>query len=88
VALGVIKFGENIITETDSVEIIDLESTLTSCQPLPNYPNKVHGPIGGLGFNVEPLICGGYPNCSSCFSYQNNAWKEATQAQSFRCQIY
>ena len=87
VALGVVKPGGNITTETDSVEIIDLESTLTSCQPLPNYPNKVYGPIGGLGFSEEPLICGGQPSISYCYYYQNNTWKESTQAQSHRCQF-
>jgi hypothetical protein len=88
VALGVNKSGGNLTTEMDSVEIIDLESPLTSCQPLPNYPNKVYGAIGGLGFSEEPLICGGYPNFSYCYSYQNNGWKESSQAQSLRCLIF
>lgn len=62
----------------NTVEVIDLEYSSTSCQQLANYPHSVEGSIGGLDFSNNPLICGGkerpFAYYSDCFSYKQNQW--------------
>jgi hypothetical protein len=44
---------------------------------MPNFPAKVHGATGGLGFKGNPIICGGYQNSTfskSCYCFENNKW--------------
>ncbi len=61
------------------MEVIDLEYSDTTCQQLANYPREVEGPIGGLDFLDNPLVCGGAGQhvttfYSECFSYKQNQW--------------
>jgi hypothetical protein len=73
VGSGVTKNGK-----TGTVEIIDLESPHTTCKNLKNFPLPSEGPLGGLGFQDEPMICGGRENVmkyySNCFTLKNNEW--------------
>ncbi len=74
VGLGYVSGDE----PTNTIEIIDLESTLTACKNLPNSQLESWGSFGGLGFQDKPLICGGYnssPKYSNkCFSLEGNEW--------------
>jgi N-acetylneuraminic acid mutarotase len=61
--------------EVVTCEVIDLQSSSTTCQNLPDFP--VFIAIGGLGLKENPIICGGFqsgtiPN--SCSSLENNEW--------------
>jgi hypothetical protein len=60
-----------------TVEVIDLESSKTTCKNLPNFPIDVFSSFGGLGFEEKPLICGGRTNVGStneCFTLKDNVW--------------
>jgi hypothetical protein len=62
---------------TDTCEVIDLESSTTTCKNPQNFPESVYAPIGGLGFKENPIICGGVRNGSpsnTCVSLENNEW--------------
>jgi hypothetical protein len=63
---------------TNNIEIIDLESELTTCQNLTNFPLELRGSFGGLGFQDKPMICGGYNSSAKysdkCFSLEGNEW--------------
>lgn len=50
------------------------------CQPpIKDYSEELSGAIGGLGYNNEPIICGGFNETNdiyqSCNAYVNNQWK-------------
>ena len=58
-----------------SVEVIDLNSTLTSCATPKHYPLAVRGTVGGLIDNEIPLVCGGQvPANNLCFQYTQGSW--------------
>ena len=60
-----------------TVEVIDLESSTTTCKNLPNFPIKVFASFGGLGFEEKPLVCGGYFNggyTNKCYTLKDNVW--------------
>jgi hypothetical protein len=63
---------------TNNIEIIDLESELTTCQNLTNFPLALEGSFGGLGFQEKPIICGGRDedrkDSNKCFSLEGNEW--------------
>ncbi len=42
-----------------TVEIVDLSSSTTVCDNLPNYPYAIRGTSGGLLDKKNPLVCGG-----------------------------
>jgi hypothetical protein len=46
-------------------EVIDLEDSNNICQDLEDYPNG-DGAVGGLLNQVDPLVCGGGPQCIFC----------------------
>ncbi len=63
--------------DIDTCEVINLESSATTCKNLPNFPATFYGAIGGLGFNENPIICGGNQNntfSNRCYSLENNEW--------------
>jgi N-acetylneuraminic acid mutarotase len=70
--------GKAATGATDSVEIIDLESPTTTCRILPDFPTNVTGAIGGLGFQDNPIICGGLNASTSytnkCYSFNVSEW--------------
>ena len=46
--------------ELDEIEIIDLQSKDTKCDNMAKFPVRTLGAIGGLDYNDNPLICGGW----------------------------
>jgi hypothetical protein len=86
VAFGINPYSTN---ETETVEVIDLEYPSKTCKNLPNFPLPLHGAFGGLGFQDEPIICGGkreeledkgqrlefpFYYLNKCFSLKGNEW--------------
>ncbi len=70
--------GFTLDGKRNSIEIIDLESSTSVCSNLKDFPEPTHGAIGGLAFNNNPLICGGYKTdgiAEDCFSWQNSGWQ-------------
>ena len=63
---------------TDSIEIIDLSSPNTTCKNLPNFPQTLEKPFGGLGFQDRPNICGTeddtYNQTNKCYSLEGKEW--------------
>jgi hypothetical protein len=58
-------------TETDTCEVISLDSPAKTCKNLPNFPEqKVFEAFGGLGLNDNPVIC----TFTSCYTLKKNAW--------------
>jgi hypothetical protein len=77
--------GEN--PYTDTCEVINLASSASTCKNPQNFPAKVSGAIGGLGFKGNPILCGGYQNSVSsnkCYSLENNAWVSSASMHSVR----
>ncbi len=63
--------------DTDTCEVINLASSASTCKDPLNFPAKVFGAIGGLGFKGNPIICGGVQNgvlSNKCYSLENNEW--------------
>jgi hypothetical protein len=54
--------GSAISGYTDSVEIVDLESTKSNCGKLASLPAKVFAPTGILGDDGKAVVCGGTLN--------------------------
>jgi len=67
--------GISVTGTLKDVEIIDLETPLLNCENIAQLPNAVEGAVGGITFNNEPLICGGFPYNKDCYVLQDNAWK-------------
>ena len=57
-----------------SVEVVDLNSTTTTCKSLPDFPLNLRGSYGDLIDGKTPLVCGGY-NSKSCYVYSDEGWK-------------
>jgi hypothetical protein len=60
---------------SDTCEVIDLDSTSTTCKDPPNFPATVNVAIGGIGFKENPIICSGFQNTfysNRCFSLEIN----------------
>jgi hypothetical protein len=62
----------------DTCEVLNLNSSATTCQNPPNLPQTVYAAIEGLGFKENPIICGGWQSNLSysdrCYSLENNEW--------------
>jgi hypothetical protein len=43
----------------NSAEVIDLETSATTCDNFTPFPHYFTGGVGGLGFRNEPLTCQG-----------------------------
>jgi len=74
-----VAVGSTSAVRTVNVEIIDLSSTKTICQPLKNSPLKVAASVGTLGSHRKPIICGGYITSvveKKCYSYYDGNWIE------------
>ncbi len=71
----------------DTCEVINLESTTTTCKNPPNFPAKLEGAIGGIGFKGKAIICGGDQNgayTNRCYSLENNEWVSSVSMNSAR----
>lgn len=70
-----IGVGIGAIGSLDDFEVIDIDSSSTTCEKIANYPNPVYSAVGALGPNDQPLICGGVPHNKECYSLQNGRWQ-------------
>ena len=55
-----------------------MESSASNCSNLKNFPESTSTAIGGLEFNDNPVICGGftYPETKKeCFSWLDSTWQ-------------
>jgi hypothetical protein len=74
---------------TDTCEVINLASSASTCKNTPNFPALVSGPIGGLGFKGNPILCVGYQNSAysnKCYSLEINEWVSSASMNSVRVQ--
>jgi len=71
--------GQSGKGHTDEIEIIDLESPASICPNLPKYPMQIVGSVGGLYFQEQPYICGGFvkEEVNDCNYFENGEWKPA-----------
>ena len=85
---GFTKLLVGVGFENSKVEVIDLESSSTSCKDLPNFPFNIWNAIGGLGLEDRPLICGGFNGrfSNKCFTLDANGdeWISSTDLSSER----
>jgi len=51
-----------------------LESSLSNCSNLKDFPASTYGAISGLDFNDNPVICGG-AYTQECLSWQDSIWQ-------------
>ena len=61
-----------------TVEIIDLESSASSCANLGDFPKSRYTSIGGLDFNDNPMLCAGYEFLDAkedCFTWKDSSWQ-------------
>jgi hypothetical protein len=68
-------------------EVINLQSSATTCKNLPNFPSTFHAAIGGLGFKENPIICGGEQSdrvSNKCYSLENSEWVSSVSMKSAR----
>jgi len=57
-----------------TVEVVDLNSSTTSCKLLPDYPLTLRGSYGDLVGGQIPLVCGGVV-AADCYMFTNGSWK-------------
>ena len=62
------------------IEVLDMNSTTTTCNNFDDYPFEIHWATGGL-FLGNPLICGGSKNAQNhndvtneCYMYDGESW--------------
>ena len=67
----------------NSVEIIDLSSSSTTCQDLTDFPKDGSHFIGGLTSKKNPIICGG-SRLNDCYFYENEVWTFSPTTKSVR----
>ena len=64
--------------EPYKVEVIDLETSSTTCSGIVDYPLALDGGVGALLPNQQPLVCGGrdsgYVRQNACYSLENGQW--------------
>ncbi len=75
------------IPAINSCEVVNIESSATTCKNPPNFPATFYDAIRGLGFKENPIICGGYQNdtrSNSCYALENNEWISSFSMNSVR----
>ncbi len=73
--------------ETSTCEVINLESSATTCKNPPNFPASIYAANGGWGLQKSPIICGGIQNLTfsnRCYSLENNEWVSSFSMNSTR----
>jgi hypothetical protein len=74
-------------SDADTCEVINLASSASTCKNPPNFPARVWGAIGGLGFKGNPILCGGVQNdvgSNKCYTLENNEWVSSASMKSVR----
>jgi hypothetical protein len=51
--------GDLELEDLKSAEVIDLETSATTCDDFTSFPTTFKGGVGGLGFSDEPFTCQG-----------------------------
>ena len=73
---------------TNSIEIINLQTATSTCEPLTNFPTKNVEAYGVLLPNGRPLICGDGDDktiyYNNCYTYANNSWTAFPSMTTFR----
>jgi len=71
IGLGLFDSGN-----TSTVEIIDLETSSSTCSDLPDFPFFGRDSIFGLNFQDNPMMCGSNDpvNNTDCFYFDNGLW--------------
>ena len=72
-----VGLGQLLSGNTKSVEIIDLETSSSTCSDLPNFPTFGRDSVFGLNFQDQPMMCGGTDilvNDTDCFHFDNGQW--------------
>ncbi len=64
--------GRTSSGNTNEVEIIDLETSSTTCANAASYPIAIEGATAVLKDNSSPIICGGYPYNKDCYLLNDN----------------
>jgi hypothetical protein len=85
--LGFSKLLVCVGVSTDTCEVINLASSVSTCKNPPNFPAKVNKAIGGLGLKENPILCGGWQNdvrSNKCYSLENNEWVSSASMNSVR----
>jgi hypothetical protein len=65
--------------ESERIEIIDLETSGTTCSPIQDLPlesENLYGAVGHLFSNDIPVICGGYTTYvyhSECYKFEDGS---------------
>jgi hypothetical protein len=71
-----------------SVEVIDLKLPNTTCRTHPVLPTTAVDSMGGLGFQNQPLICGGamgtYTFSNKCYSFDGTLWTQSASMKKAR----
>jgi hypothetical protein len=78
--------GINAFIDSPNIEVIDLKAPTEICNFISDFPLVVRDPVGGIGFDEMPLICGGElrsddRTCSTtngatnkCFILKGGSW--------------
>jgi len=60
--------------DTNTIEVIDLSSSTTTCSLVQNFPYIVRGIAGGLINSTTPFVCGGIGPTNQCYFYKKPNW--------------
>ena len=58
-----------------TVEVVDLNSTTTTCKSWQDYPLNLRGSYGDLIDGQTPLVCGGH-GTKNCYLYSDGGWQQ------------
>jgi hypothetical protein len=71
-----VGLGWTFTSWTNTVEIVDLDSTMSKCKNLPKFPEPTAGAVGGISNNTHPTICGGgSPLSNKCHTFVDDEWR-------------
>ena len=84
-----VGLGSNGLVEgTGDIEIINLKSNSSYCDPLTKFPTTNTEAYGGLLPNGQPLICGDGDDeaifYNNCYTYANKTWSPFQSMTTFR----
>ena len=71
-----VAFGvDNKDLASNSIEVIDLDSSQSKCDKLSKFPDQNSHNFGGLWMDDQPIICGSYAKGKSCRVLVNGSWQ-------------
>jgi len=74
-----IKWGKNNNTITNDIEVLNMQSSMSNCTGIPNFPIALANSKGMLLPNGTVIVCGGrqgknLPLVKSCFQLISGNW--------------